>query len=345
VDVLHVVDSATYGGAEECVLQLLRARAGFVLATDPVPARFADGVEATDSPLVELAPVRGRRDGPGRVASPIAGLLPDVVHVNLLDPATCVDVLEGAVASGVPVVADVHLSGPVLDPGGRLARAYAGCAAVVARSARVAALLTTAFGVPEVRVVGNGVPVPAAAIPVRDAAGQVRIRAVGRLTEQKGFDVLIEATRLLLAAGHRVDVTVAGEGRDREELLRSAAGLPVRFRGFVTDVPEFLRGADVFCLPSRLEALPLALLEALVAGLPCVATDCGDIASTVDGLAAVVPPGDADALAEALAALVADQGLRVALAGRARAAADRFDVRHPVDAMHSVYRTATAVPA
>lgn len=349
MNVVHVVDSATYGGAEECVLQLLRARTGpaLVLATSPVPERFAEGVEAQDCPLVALPPVRGRPHGPARVASAVAGPGPDVVHVNLIDPGTCVDALEGALGSGAPVVADVHMSGTVADPDGRVARAYAGCAAVIARSARVASLLTTAFGLPagHVRVVGNGVPVPLAPVPVRSGGGPVRIRAVGRLTAQKGFDVLIEATRRMVAAGHRVDVAVAGEGRDRAALVAAAAGLPVRFRGFVADVPAFLREADVFCLPSRAEALPLALLEAVVAGLPCVATDAGDIASTVDGLATVVPPGDVGALTGALSALVADPQLRAVLAARARAAAGRFDVRRSVGAVHSLYREIAGVPA
>jgi glycosyltransferase involved in cell wall biosynthesis len=333
-----VVDSPGYGGAEQCVVQLARGLPPTVdrtvLATEPVPPQVAAAVSA----LVPLPPVRGRADGADRVASALAGLRPDVVHVNLIDPATCVELLAGAVGSGVPTVADVHMVGTTGD---RIAPAYAGCAAVLARSRPIADLLAGAYGLPAERlhVIRNGVPVTPAAPPAGAPPGEpVRIRAVGRLTRQKGFDLLIAATRRLVAAGLPVDVAVAGAGRDRDALVAAARGLPVRFTGFRDDVPAFLRAADVFCLPSRAEALPLALLEAVVAGLPCVATDVGDIAATLAGIAVVVPPEDVDALTAALAGLVTDPARRRRLAARARAAADRFDERRTVAAVHEVYR-------
>ena len=333
-----VVDSPGFGGAEQCVVQLARGLPApvrpTVLATEPVPPQLAAAVPG----LVPLPPVRGRPDGPDRVAAALAGLRPDVVHVNLIDPATCVEVLTGAVRSGRPTVADVHMVGTPADP---IAPAYAGCAAVLARSSRVADLLAVAYGLPADRlhVIANGVPVPPAGPPpARPPGGPVRIRSVGRLTAQKGFDLLIEATRRLVAAGLPVDVAVAGAGRDRDALVAAARGLPVRFAGFRADVPAFLREADLFCLPSRAEALPLALLEAVVAGLPCVATDVGDVAATVADLAVVVPPEDVNALTAALAGLVADPARRRRLAARARAAAGRFDERRTVAAVHEIYR-------
>src|SRR3712207_9265260 len=68
--------------------------------------------------------------------------------------------------------------------------------------------------------------------------------------------------------------------------------------GWVEDRRAFLAGLDVFCLPSRSEALPLALLEAMAEGLPCVATDVGDVARRVGGAVEGVPPEDPGALAE-----------------------------------------------
>jgi glycosyltransferase involved in cell wall biosynthesis len=94
--------------------------------------------------------------------------------------------------------------------------------------------------------------------------------------------------------------------------------LPVEFRGFVRDVPAFLRELDLFCLPSRREALPLALLEAMAAGLPCVATDVGDIRAAVGDAVLLVPPEDDRALAAALDSLLGDPERRVALGRRAR---------------------------
>jgi glycosyltransferase involved in cell wall biosynthesis len=327
--VAYVVDSPTYGGAERCVVQLVAGLPELrrtVLATDPMPPRFAAAVVAAGGRGRTLPPVRGRARGSSRVAAAVLGA--DLVHVNLIDPATCADALVGAVSSGVPTIADVHMTGPV-DP--RLAPAYQACTAVLARSRPVAAALAGAYGIEPV-VVRNGVPPPVPAPP--RPAGPVRIRGVGRLTAQKGFDLLIGATRRLRAAGHAVDVAVAGEGRDAAAL---AAQDDVRFVGFVDDVPGFLAGADLFCLPSRAEALPLALLEAVAAGLPCVAADVGDISAELGDLVELVPPGEVDALTAALARLVAEPGRRAALGARAAAGAGRFDERATIAAVRDVY--------
>jgi glycosyltransferase involved in cell wall biosynthesis len=352
--VVFAVDSPTYGGAEQCVIQLLRglppdlARA--VVATEPVPGQLVAAAAAAGAPLIRVGSIRGTGDGAERVAAAIAGLRPDVVHVNFIDPRTCVELLEGAVAAGAPVVVDVHMTGG-LDAGTdlrRLGAAYAGVTAVVARSRRVAAELLDVPTLPpsRVHVVRNGVPVDRPEVRQPRGAGPFRVRSVGRLTVQKGFDVLVAATRELLAAGVAVDVAVAGRGREMSALVEAAAGLPVRFVGFVDDVPGFLAGCDAFCLPSRAEALPLALLEAAVAGLPCVATDVGDIGSALGDIALVVPPEDPAALAWALRALATDDRLRERLAARARAVGTaRFDERRAVAAIDAVYRAALARPA
>jgi glycosyltransferase involved in cell wall biosynthesis len=153
-----------------------------------------------------------------------------------------------------------------------------------------------------------------------------RIGALGRLTPQKGFDVLLEAVRLLAAEGTAFDVVIGGAGRDADRLRAAASGLPVSFRGFLDDPRPFLAGLDLFCLPSRREALPLALLEAMAEGLPCVATDVGDVRAAVGAAAAVVPPGSPAALAGALRALLADPIRRRFLGRRARRRAEEaFD--------------------
>ena len=120
---------------------------------------------------------------------------------------------------------------------------------------------------------------------------------------------------------HELDVS--GSGQDAERLRAAAAGLPVTFTGFVTDVRAFLAGLDVFCLSSRREALPLVLLEAMADGLPCVATDVGDVARAVGDDAVVVPPDDVPALAAGLRRLLVDPSARADLGARARRRAVR----------------------
>jgi glycosyltransferase involved in cell wall biosynthesis len=150
-----------------------------------------------------------------------------------------------------------------------------------------------------------------------------RVGGLGRLTAQKGVDVLLAAVRQLVGHGAAVEVVVGGAGRDGAALRAAAEGLPVTFPGFVTDVRGFLAGLDVFCLSSRREALPLVLLEAMAEGLPCVATDVGDVRPAVGEDAVVVPAGDPGALAGALRALLADPARRRALGAAARARAVR----------------------
>jgi glycosyltransferase involved in cell wall biosynthesis len=189
------------------------------------------------------------------------------------------------------------------------------------------------LGVPaeRVHVVPNGVDVPATSAGPAGSAVP-RIGALGRLTAQKGFDVLLDAVRLLTPRSPAFEVVVGGEGRNGAALHAAAAGLPVTFAGFVEDTRGFLRGLDVFCLSSRREAMPLVLLEAMSEGLPCVATDVGDVRTAVGDAAVVVPPGDAGALAAALRPLVEDRALGRDLGVRARRRAERaFDAELMAD--------------
>ena len=126
------------------------------------------------------------------------------------------------------------------------------------------------------------------------------VGALGRLTAQKGFDVLLEAVRLLVGRAVSLQVVLGGEGRERAALERQAAGLPVTFTGFAEDPRAVLALGDVFVLPSRVEALPLVLVEAVSAGLPAVATDVGDVREALGDVAVVVPPQDPVALADGL---------------------------------------------
>jgi len=149
-----------------------------------------------------------------------------------------------------------------------------------------------------------------------------------RLVARKGHADLLAAWPAVRAAVPGAIVLCAGDGWLREVLpaLAAAAGLgeAVRFLGHRDDLPVLLAAADVVALPSRGEGLPLAVLEALAAGRPVVATDVGGNREAVeDGRTGrLVAPGDPGALAVAIAELLADgearrrigeQGRRVAL--------------------------------
>ncbi|MFL6052905.1 MAG: glycosyltransferase family 4 protein [Actinoallomurus sp.] len=338
-----LVDSDAYGGAEVYVRQLLRRLPAeferHLVVTDPVAARF-DDLAGRCASLRRVPLARGRERAPelvrwlGRVGA-------DLWHVNLVDPASNRAALAAACAAA-PTVATLHMPGTAPTVLGGPDGPYADLTAAIAVSAQIAELLRDRLGMPPERVVRicNGVDLPEQGVD-RSATRPPLLGAVGRLTDQKGFDTLITAVARLTARGHSLDVIVAGDGRDRARLEAAAAGLPVRFLGFVEDVPAVLRRLAIFCLPSRREALPLTLLEAMAHGLPCVASAVGDIPEMVGDAAVLVPPEDPVALADALAGLLTDSGRRRRLGARARALAlRRFDAADMVAAVAGVLRAA-----
>jgi rhamnosyl/mannosyltransferase len=145
------------------------------------------------------------------------------------------------------------------------------------------------------------------------------ILTVGRLVRYKGHEVLLRAARDLDAT-----VVIVGEGPEAAR-LRALAGPRTILAGAVpeADLPAWYHAADVFCLPSvtPAEAFGIVLLEAMASGLPLVTTALPTGVSAVnrDGTTGlVVPPGDAGALREALAALLGDLARRAAMGAAAR---------------------------
>jgi glycosyltransferase involved in cell wall biosynthesis len=149
---------------------------------------------------------------------------------------------------------------------------------------------------------------------------------VARLDRQKGVDVLLRAVQSVYGARF----VIVGAGDERAQLEHAAETLGVRervlFLGPRDDVPALLAASDAFVLPSRFEGTPLALLEAMAAGKPVVASAIpGTDEIVADGeTGLLVRPNDSDALAAALRRVVSDPGLRARLgaaAGRHAAAA------------------------
>jgi glycosyltransferase involved in cell wall biosynthesis len=129
---------------------------------------------------------------------------------------------------------------------------------------------------------------------------------VGRLAPTKGLSYLIEAfceIKVRIPAAHLV---LLGDGRCKVELEEQAAGTSctdsIHFPGHRDNIPELLRAMDVFVLSSVAEGMPRAILEAMAGRVPCVATAVGGIPEMVNGgdTAFLVPPANADALAEAM---------------------------------------------
>lgn len=156
--------------------------------------------------------------------------------------------------------------------------------------------------------------------------GHPTILFIGRQVPEKGQAVLLEAAVLLAERGHRVNVTLAGEGQERTKLehLAEQLGLAewVSFPGAVgqEEIHALYEGASIFCLPSFAEGIPGVLMEAMAMRLPVVSTRITGIPELVDdgrtGL--LVAPGRADELAGALERLLVDPSLGRTLGSSAR---------------------------
>lgn len=168
--------------------------------------------------------------------------------------------------------------------------------------------------------------------PAGDATGRSRtVLSVGRLHPVKGHDVLLRAFAIVLARVPDARLAIFGDGNFRKALEDLAVELQiahaVSFAGQAgaEDVRAAMRQASCFVLPSRSEGLPLALLEAMAAGLPVVATRVGGVPEVIDGnMAALVPPEDPAALADATCAILLDPLSRCGSVGLAKERARQY---------------------
>jgi glycosyltransferase involved in cell wall biosynthesis len=172
------------------------------------------------------------------------------------------------------------------------------------------------------------------------------IGTVGRLEDRKGHDQLLLALRRLAAGanGRRPQGLFVGDGplRGRLESQARELGLAgdVRFAGTVQDVRPFLAAMDVFVLPSWAEGMSNALMEAMAAARPAVATAVGGnpelVTHRTTGL--LVPPGDAGAIADAAQSLLGDEEWARGLAVAAQAfVTERFGARARVAELERLY--------
>ncbi|MBW3358774.1 glycosyltransferase [Streptomyces microflavus] len=157
------------------------------------------------------------------------------------------------------------------------------------------------------------------------------VASIGRLTDQKGIDLLLDTWALVAPQRPDWRLRVYGTGEDEAALKARCTGLgldgSVEWMGRTDDVEGALAAASVFVQSSRGEGFPLALLEAMAGGVPCAAFDCAPgvreiVRDGEDGLLA--PAGDTAALADRLLRLTGNPRLRDALGDRARSGVQRF---------------------
>ncbi|HEY2072269.1 MAG TPA: glycosyltransferase family 4 protein [Gaiellaceae bacterium] len=344
--VVHVHRMRGIGGSERHLLTLLPALAErgiepvFVGLDDPAwnPADFYGALTV---PAVRIpAP---RDVDPALLARLVRGLRADVVHTHLVHA----DLYGGLAAKlrGTPLVSTKHNDDPFRTGAFRFVeRGLARLAdRVITISDSLRHFTIERVGVPAAKVetihYGLDEPPPAwGTNPADDVPAGARIvLSVSRLTQQKGIDVAVQALSFL---PDDVVLVVLGEGPERAVIQELADELVVGSRVFlpgrVPDVAAWHRRASVYAQPARWEGFGLAVLEAMVSGLPVVATNVSSLPELVaDGDTGIlVPPDDPEALAQAIRRALDEPELGHAGAVRAR---HEFSVARMADRTASLY--------
>jgi glycosyltransferase involved in cell wall biosynthesis len=347
-------DATRFAGAEIALGNLLESLGPHVQAT--VIGTCATIVERLSShrpgtTKVVLAPAQGVR-GIIRHRNAFTRLDLDILQANLTWMPSCRKALVAAMTiPRLRVVAVEHL--PLQGSGlsNRVVKHLTsrGLSAHVAVGKAAARIIKQAAGAPtgSIRTIYNGVVDPGTPAPRSASAGPPLFGCLARLDRVKGLDVLLDA----LAKVPDARVVIAGEGDERAALQGQAFALGISGRVDIlewTDDPgSLLTGCDGFVLPSRAEGFPLSILEAMLAGLPVVATDVGSVReAVVDGETGfVVPSDDATALARAMRRLATDTDLRRTMgkAGRARAL-ERFSIERMARAYEELYEQLLGAP-
>ncbi|WP_433364395.1 glycosyltransferase [Streptosporangium sp. CA-115845] len=192
-------------------------------------------------------------------------------------------------------------------------------------------------------VIYNGLPESAflPATPAQISTDLPIVCSVANLKTHKGHRFLIEAVALLAARGMPCTLVLAGEGPERDVLLRQAesSGVDLRLLGLRRDVEALMRRASVMVLASLHEGMSNAVMEAMAAGKPIVATAVGGTCELLSGRGLLVPPADPRALADALERVLRDPRLGASLGSAARAwALDNLNLDSMIDRHLVLYR-------
>ena len=361
VNVLHVIAPALVGGLERviCTLAPAQSAAGMdvrVAAILEAGASAHPVVDALSESGIDVAPIRvpsrGYREEQRRIAALCASRMPDVMHTH----GYRTDLVDSAVARrlGIPRLSTFHgftggeFRNRVYEWLDR--RAARRMDAVVAVSRPLGDRLVAA-GVARdrVHVVPNAYRPRGDFLPrwaAREALGiphdAIVVGWIGRLTAEKGADVLVDAISFL--ADDRVIGVFIGDGSDRsklEALAKARAPERTRWLGLLPDASRFLPAFDAFALSSRTEGTPMVVFEAMDAGVPIVATRVGGVPDVLRPQDAVlVDSENALALAGAIQGIIADRSAASKRADSARARlATSYSTGPWVERYHEIYQT------
>lgn len=253
--------------------------------------------------------------------------------ISFIDRTNVVALLA-AQGLSVPVIVSERIHPEMYDPGRIWAVlrqwVYPAAAAIVLQTHDIAEWARQRFPQSRLAVIPNPLPPD---IPDASAESRPEIIAVGRLTAQKGFDLLIDAFSRIHLRWPEWRLRILGEGDARALLSQQIASLgleqSVELAGRQADAVQQMARASIFVLSSRYEGFPNVLMEAMATGRAVIAANCRSgpadlIEHHVNGL--LVPPNDVGALAEAMEQMLSSPERRIAMARAARKIRDRLAI-------------------
>ena len=339
--ILHIISSGGMYGAEAVILDLSRclARAGHTSLLGVFGSAAQRNTELEDRAQTQglethPIPCTGQLDRsvPARIRELVMATGAQVVHAH----GYKADVYAYWALRGTstPLVSTCHnwidsdLSLRVYNRFDRaLLRRFQGVVAVSDGVRKI--LLASGVRQERIRLIRNGVDVHGFASVPRNGPplehGRCTVGVVARLSHEKGVDLFLEAAAIVAQQLPETRFVIAGDGPDRGTLQALLEELNLKgravFLGRQNDMPAFYASLDLLVLPSRMEGLPMAVLEGMASGLPVVATAVGEVPQVVESgqTGLVVAAEDPPALAAAISELVRDAALRERMGSKAKA--------------------------
>jgi len=328
------------------------------LRPSPIERNPRDAIERCGGKYIELK--MGRSISDVTVAAALIRTLreekPDILQCNLIR-ANFYGKLAARIAGRIPVIEVTHnverymVDGNAISRLARFAerrtRAMAAAQVAVSHAVVHAQADVLGVGVDEVQMIANGIG-PMQITQSRDElrrllgvpSDAVLVGAVGRLHAQKNYPLLLRAFACASKQNPKLRLIIIGTGEENENLQTLAADLGItrliNWAGHRCDVDQVVSALDIFAMTSDYEGLPIALLEAMRAGIPCVVTRAGGMPeAVVDGeTGCVVDCRDLDGLEHVLVALARDSALRNEMG---RSAEARFRAYYSAERMAAEY--------
>lgn len=358
--VVHYIESRNFGGAEQIVFNLLsgldRNRWESILIYHSYPgiAPFIEKVNELDIEIIPLPPIERWTNISQmlKLIRKLRALNATVFHAHLPWYLSCSYGLLCAYLAGVPATVATQQLYIEINPS-RLYILQKLISMIVDRYIAVSGgvaekLGRLIFSHDKIRVVKNGISIENFPCTksntlrelLKDNKDMPIVLTVARLDKQKGHEYLIEAASMVPEAVF----ALVGDGPERGKLETYVKEMNLEkrlvFLGYREDIQEILSGCDLFVLPSLYEGLPLAILEAMAAGKPVIASDINGTDEIInDGKTGIlVPPADPNAIAEAIRRVLSDPSLarNLAASGKERAYSE-FSSKKMVEGVTRVY--------